>query len=202
MILRIWPHTHTHTCKTKTPIKVSSLVSGHKTPLVKILTEERGAMQRVVLKCNVQRAWLPISILRACPLINIGRRTLVGKGNGQMAHLRNGTPEHHTEYHLLLSDLIPFDQNNCHLHRYHQFCHLHWSYCHSPSHQAIYSFKGVEGGVFLDWIKCMPSRLRKKKITQGLPSYSHQHIYCFSAADIFFTYLDILTLTNLWLVQE
>lgn len=61
-----------------------------------------------------------------------------------MAHLRNGTPEHRTEYHLLLSDLIPFDQNNCHLHRYHQFCHLHWRHRHSPSHQGFF---GSEGGI-------------------------------------------------------
>lgn len=144
----------------KISIKVSSFVLGHETPLMKILTERRGAMQRVVLKCDGQRAWFPISIPRACPLINIGRRTLVGKGNGQMAHLRNGTPEHHTEYHLLLSDLIPFDQNNCHLHRYHQFCHLHRSHCRSPSHQVFFGFEGGRGG-FLDWIKCTPSRLEK-----------------------------------------
>lgn len=102
---------------------------------------------------------LLICILRACPLINIGRRTLVGRGNGQTVHLRNGTPEHHTEYHLLLSDLIPFDQNNCHLHRYHQFCHLHWRHHHSPSHQGFSGFKGG-GGDF--WIR--PSHLRKSLI--------------------------------------
>lgn len=132
---------------------------------MKILTERRGAMQRVVLKCDGQRAWFLISIPRACPLINIGRRTLVGKGNGQMAHLRNGTPEHHTEYHLLLSDLIPFDQNNCHLHRYHQFCHLHRSHCRSPSHQVFFGFEGGRGGIFgLDQMHVISSQEKSLKV--------------------------------------
>ena len=103
-----------------------------------------------------------ICILRACPLINIGRRTLVGIGNSQMVHLRNGTPEHRTAYHLLLSDPISFDQNNCHLHCYHQFCHLHWH--HSPSHHAFYGFKG---GIF--WIRSN-AYISSEKITHGLPS--------------------------------
>lgn len=109
-----------------------------------------------------------------------------------MVHLRNGTPEHRTEYHLLLSDLIPFDQNNCHLHRYHQFCHLHWRHRHSPSHQGFFGFKVCVGG-FLDQIKCGPSRLRKSLIVY---IHSNHHIHCFNATDILFTYLDILTPAN------
>lgn len=159
MILQMCPHTHTYAyMQTKILKKVSSFVLGHKTSLMKILTEKRGAMQSVVLKWDGQRAGRLICILRACPLINIGRRTLVGKGNGQMAHLRNGTPEHHTEYHLLLSDLIPFDQNNCHLHRYHQFCHLHRRDRHSPSHQAFFGFEGERGGGIF-WIRSNAYRL-------------------------------------------
>lgn len=107
----------------------------------------------------------PICILRACPLINIGRRTLVGRGNGQMVHLRNGTPEHHAGYHLPLSDPIPFDQNNRHLHRYHQFCHLHW--CHSPSHQPFFGFKsGGREGIFGIRSNAYISSV---KITHGAP---------------------------------
>lgn len=117
----------------------------------------------------------------------------MGRGNGQMVHLRNGTPEHRTEYHLLLSDLIPFDQNNCHLHRYHQFCHLHWRHCHSLSHQGFFGFGvGVGGGGFLDQIKCEPFRLRKSLIVHP---YSNHHIHCFNATDILFTCLDILNLS-------
>lgn len=70
----------------------------------------------------------------------------MGGGNGQMVHLKNGTPEHRMEYHLLLSDLIPFDQNNCHLHHYHHFCHLHWRHRHSSSHQGFFGFKGGISG--------------------------------------------------------
>lgn len=137
---------HTHTCK-QTFLKRSALLYWDTRPLSwKYWLKKRGTMQSMVLKWDGQRAWLLICILRACPLINIGRRTLVGRGNGQMVHLRNGTPEHRTEYHLLLSDLIPFDQNNCHLHRYHQFCHLHWRQRHSPSHQGFFGFKGGISG--------------------------------------------------------
>ncbi len=156
-------HTDTH-MQTNILKKVSSFVSGHKTSPMKILTEKRGAMQSVVLKWDGQRAQLLICILRACPLINIGRRTLVGRGNGQMVLLRNGTPEHRTEYHLLLSDLIPFDQNNCHLHRYHQFCHLHWRHRHSPSHQGFFGFKGGISGS--DQMRTISSQ----KITHSIPS--------------------------------
>lgn len=80
--------------QTNIPKKVSSFVLGGKTSLVKILTEKRGAMQSGVFKLDGQISPLLICILRACPLINIGRRTLVGRGNGQMVHFRNGTPEH------------------------------------------------------------------------------------------------------------
>lgn len=140
---------------------------------------------------------LLICILRACPLINIGRRTLVGRGNGQTVHLRNGTPEHHTEYHLLLSDLIPFDQNNCHLHRYHQFCHLHWRHHHSASHQGFFGFKGGISGS--DQMQTISS----EKITHSVQyPHSHHPIHCFHATDILFTYLDILTPANLWLAQK
>lgn len=138
----------------------------------------------------------PICILRACPLINIGRRTLVGRGNGQMVHLRNGTPEHHAGYHLPLSDPIPFDQNNRHLHRYHQFCHLHWR--HSPSHQSFFGFNsgGWEGifGIRSNDLIC--------ENHSWCTSQSHHHIYCFNAADIFPTYLDIRTLLNISLVPQ
>lgn len=40
-----------------------------------------------------------------------------------MVRLSNGTPEQRMEHHLLLSALIPCDQNNCRLHGYHQLCH-------------------------------------------------------------------------------
>lgn len=140
----LWMHPHIHTCKQRL-LKRSALLfwdtEGSSHENIDWGKNKKGAMQSVVLKWDGQRAQLLICILRACPLINIGRRTLVGRGNGQMVHLKNGTPEHHAEYHLLLSDLIPFDQNNCHLHRYHQFCHLHRRHCHSPSHQAFFGFQ-------------------------------------------------------------
>lgn len=164
---------------------------GHGTSHMKISTEERGAMQSVFLKWDGQRARVPICILRACPLINIGRRTLVVRGNGQMEHLRNGTPEHRTEYHLLLSDLIPFDQNNCHLHRYHQFCHLHWRHRHSPSHQGFF---GSKGGDF--WIRSNADHHCLRKSLTVKP-HSNHHIHCFNATDILFTYWEILTPANL-----
>lgn len=124
-----------------------------------------------------------------------------------MVHLRNGTPEHRAEYHLLLSVLIPFDQNNCHLHRYHRFCHLHRRHCHSPSHQGFFGFgrgKGEvvagaagDGGGSLDQIKCESFGLReeKKKSLIALP-YSNHHIHCLNATDILSVCLDILNLTS------
>lgn len=108
-----------------------------------------------------------------------------------MVHLRNGTPEHRAKYHLLLSDLIPFDQNNCHLHRYHQFCHRRWRHRHAPSHQGFFGFKEGRGGEGF-WI-----RSNAEKITP-----SHQHIHCFNAADILLTYLNIQTAANPGLVQK
>lgn len=107
-----------------------------------------------------------------------------------MVHLRNGTPEHRTEYHLLLSDLILFDQNNCHLHRYHQFCHLRWRLRHSPSHQGFFGFKGGISGS--DQMRTISS----EKITHGAPSQSSPYSLLY-ATDILFTYLDILTPANL-----
>lgn len=98
-----------------------------------------------------------------------------------MVHLRNGTPEHRMEYHLLLSDLIPFDQNNCRLHRYHQFCHRGWHHQRPPSQRACSGFQGIR---FLDQIKCESLHLRKSLRAQ--PPSNH-HIHCFNATDILFT---------------
>lgn len=106
-------------------------------------------MQSMVLKMRRAKSMRLICIPGVGPLINIGRRTLVGRGNGQMVHLRNGTPELCTEYHLPLSDLIPFDQNNCRLHRYHQFCHLQRRQCHSPSHQGFFKLQDGGGGFWI-----------------------------------------------------
>lgn len=103
-----------------------------------------------------------------------------------MAHLRNGTPEHRKEYHLLLSDLIPFDQNNCHLHRYHQFCHLHWHHQRAPSQRTCSGFEWIR---FLDQIKCESLHLRKSLTARP---HSNHHIHCFNATDILFTCLDFL----------
>lgn len=67
------------------------------------------------------------------------RKDAVG-GGGQMLHLRNGPPEHHTKYHLPLSESIPFDQNNCRQRR-HPFCHLHRH--RPPSHQTSLASRSV-----------------------------------------------------------
>lgn len=75
-----------------------------------------------------------------------------------MVHLRNGTPEHRVEYHLLLSDLIPFDQNNCRRHRYHQLCHGGGRHRGPPSPRAC---SGSEGIRSLDQITCESLHLRK-----------------------------------------
>lgn len=124
----------------------SNPLSGEKARDAKCGLKERKKKEKEKSR-DGQRAERLICILGACPLINIGRRTLVGRGNDQMVHLRNGTPEHRAEYHLLLSVLIPFDQNNCHLHRYHRFCHLHRRHCHSPSHQGFFGFGRGKGEV-------------------------------------------------------
>lgn len=103
-----------------------------------------------------------------------------------MVQLRNGTPEHRMEYHLLLSDLVPFDQNNCHLHRYHQFCHLHWHHHGSLSQRACSGFTRIR---FLDQIKCESLHLRK---SLTVSPHSNHHIHCFNATDILFTCSDCL----------
>lgn len=78
-----------------------------------------------------------------------------------MVRLRNGTPEHGGGNHLLLSLLIPFDQNNCRLHRHHRFCRL------GPTHRSL-PLAGGHGGVEVrglgrrggeeDGMKCERSR--------------------------------------------
>lgn len=107
-----------------------------------------------------------------------------------MVHLRNGTPEHRIEYHLLLSDLIPFDHNNCHLHRYHQFCHLHWHHHGSPSQRACSGFTWIR---FLDQIKCESLHLRK---SLTVSPHSNHHIHCFNVADILFPCSDCLAIIH------
>lgn len=116
--------------------------------LEKILTEERVRMQGVVLKKRWAKNTGSYLYSEHLPSYKYWKKDTGGRGNGQMVHLRNGTPEHRTEYHLLLSDLIPFDLNNCHLHSYHQLCHLHWRHHYSPSHQGFF---WLQGGDF--WIR-------------------------------------------------
>ena len=96
-----------------------------------------------------------------------------------MVHLRNGTPEYRIEYHLLLSDLIPFDQNNCHLHRYHQFCHPHWHHCGSPSQRSCSGFTWIR---FLGQIK--RESLHLCKSLTDFP-HSNHHIHCLNATKMF-----------------
>lgn len=62
-----------------------------------------------------------------------------------MVRLRNGTPEHGGGNHLLLSLLIPFDQNNCRLHRHHRFCRL------GPSHRGLPLAGGHSGMTMGRW---------------------------------------------------
>lgn len=110
----------------QTILKRSGLfVLGHETSPMEILTEKKAPGCKVWFSNGPKvKSRGAICIPTGRPLINIGRRTLVGSGNSQMERLRDGTPELGAEYHLLPSHLVPFDQNNCHLHRYHQFCHL------------------------------------------------------------------------------
>lgn len=167
----------------QTILKRSGLFAqGHKASPMEILTEKRAPRRKVWFsngpKVKSRRA---ISIPSGWPLINIGRRTLVGSGNSQMERLRDGTPELRTAYHLLPSHLVPFDQNNCHLHRYHQFCHLERRPCHSPSHQGVFSFKG---GISRSYAPPLSAHCTLLVITIFIT---------FNATDILFTYSDILT---------
>lgn len=96
-----------------------------------------------------------------------------------MAHLSFGR-----EDHLLLSALIPFDQNNCHPHRYHQVCHLRLRRRHSPSHQRLSDFRKVTEDFRISFFlkkeeKKPPSASPVRKIT-----HNHPHIHCCSATDI------------------
>lgn len=134
---------HTHTCK-QTFLKRSVLLYWDIRPLSwkYWLEKKTGHNAKYGLQMRPGKEQAAYLYSGSLASYKYWKKDTGGRGNGQMVRLRNGTPELCTEYHLLLSDLIPFDQNNCHLHRYHQFCHLQRRQCHSPSHQGFFSFKG------------------------------------------------------------